>query len=86
MTITDFPMDKDVPEFPHHSIILDYYKKYAKHYDLLKHVKNNIYVTKTYKKNNATRALAHITNIFAHAAKYLNQGLAISMPSHLTSL
>lgn len=52
MTITDFPMDKDVPEFPHHSIILDYYKKYAKHYDLLKHVKNNVRVTKTYKKNN----------------------------------
>lgn len=52
MTITDFPLDESVPEFPHHSAILDYYKKYADHFNLLPYVKNNIEVIKVEKINN----------------------------------
>lgn len=51
MTISDFPIDKDMPEFPHHSKILDYYKKYAQHFDLYKYIKNNIEVLKVKKLN-----------------------------------
>ena len=39
MTISDFPIPKEYPEFPYHSDILEYYKLYAKKFDLLKHVK-----------------------------------------------
>tara|TARA_Y100000768_G_scaffold381329_1_gene359810 strand:- start:1356 stop:2960 length:1605 start_codon:yes stop_codon:yes gene_type:complete len=49
MTISDFPIPKEYPEFPHHSDILKYYKLYAKKFDLLKHVKNNITVLNTKK-------------------------------------
>lgn len=49
MTISDFPIPKEYPEFPHHSDILKYYKLYAKKFDLLKHVKCNIKVLNTKK-------------------------------------
>ena len=41
MTITDFPMNKKVPNYPHHSDILNYYQDYATYFNLLKHVQNN---------------------------------------------
>ena len=49
MTISDFPIPKEYPEFPHHSDILKYYKLYAKKFDLLKHVKSSITVLNTKK-------------------------------------
>jgi dimethylaniline monooxygenase (N-oxide forming) len=49
MTISDFPIPKEYPEFPYHSDILEYYKLYAKKFDLLKHVKCNIEVLNTKK-------------------------------------
>ena len=52
MTISDFPMLKKYPEFPHHTDILKYYQSYAEKFDLLKHVKNNVVVLKTQKKDN----------------------------------
>ena len=51
MTITDFPMPEDVAEFPHQSSILKYYYSYAKHFDVLKYVKQNTRVLKVYKEN-----------------------------------
>ena len=52
MTISDHPMPKKMPEFPHHSQILNYYKSYVEKYDLLKHIKNNKKVLKASKKSN----------------------------------
>ncbi len=52
LTISDFPIDNQVAEFPHHSVVLDYYKKYADHFKLLPYVKNNIEVIKIKKINN----------------------------------
>ena len=49
MTISDFPIPKEYPEFPHHSDILKYYQSYAEKFDLLKHVKCNIKVLNTKK-------------------------------------
>ena len=49
MTISDFPMPKEYPEFPHHTEILKYYESYVKKFDLLKHVKYNETVVTTKK-------------------------------------
>lgn len=50
MTISDFPMGDNVPEFPHHSDILTYYYQYAQKYKLLTHIRYNISVLKALKK------------------------------------
>lgn len=52
LTISDFPIGKKVAEFPHHSVVLDYYKKYADHFNLLPYIKNNVEVIKVKKINN----------------------------------
>jgi dimethylaniline monooxygenase (N-oxide forming) len=52
LTISDFPIGKDVSEFPHHSVVLDYYKKYAHHFGLIPYIKNNIEIIKVKKINN----------------------------------
>lgn len=52
LTISDFPIGKDVAEFPHHSVVLDYYKKYANHFGLIPYIKNNIEIIKVKKINN----------------------------------
>ncbi len=52
LTISDFPINKDIAEFPHHSVVLDYYKKYAEYFKLLPYIKNNIEVIKVQKIDN----------------------------------
>jgi dimethylaniline monooxygenase (N-oxide forming) len=52
MTISDFPIPEEYPEFPHHNDILEYYKSYAKRFDLFKHIYCNITVIKIKKKHN----------------------------------
>ncbi len=52
LTISDFPIGKDVVEFPHHSVVLDYYKKYADHFGLMPYIKNNIEIIRVKKINN----------------------------------
>jgi dimethylaniline monooxygenase (N-oxide forming) len=52
MTISDFPLPEDMPEFPHHSLILNYYKDYAKHFNLYQYIKQNCKVENIVKKNN----------------------------------
>lgn len=52
LTISDFPIDNDIAEFPHHSVVLDYYKKYANHFGLMPYIKNNIEIIKVKKINN----------------------------------
>ena len=50
MTISDFPLPEETPEFPHHSIILNYYKDYATHFKLYSYIKQNCSV-RSIKKN-----------------------------------
>ena len=52
LTISDFPIGKDVVEFPHHSVVLDYYKKYADHFGLMPYIKNNVEIIRVKKINN----------------------------------
>lgn len=52
LTISDFPIGKDIPEFPHHSVVLDYYKKYAEHFNLFPYIKNNTEIINVKKINN----------------------------------
>lgn len=39
MAFSDFPMPKAFPNYPHHSQVLDYFKRYAKHFELIPQVK-----------------------------------------------
>ena len=41
----DFPFDKEVPLFPHHTDMCRYLNQYAKHFDLVKHIQFNSKVT-----------------------------------------
>ena len=52
MTISDFPLPEKTPEFPHHSIILNYYKAYANHFNLYEYIKQNVTVYSVKKNNN----------------------------------
>lgn len=52
MTISDYPMPKNTPEFPHHILILNYYKNYATHFNLYPYIKQNCNVLYIYKKKN----------------------------------
>ena len=51
MTISDFPLPEKTPEFPHHSIILKYYKDYAKHFNLYPYIKQNCTIHTVKKEN-----------------------------------
>lgn len=42
---TEFPMDTDVPPYPHHSQVLRYFRAYAQHHDLRAHYRFNTKVT-----------------------------------------
>uniref|UniRef100_A0A6C0D1G3 Flavin-containing monooxygenase n=1 Tax=viral metagenome TaxID=1070528 RepID=A0A6C0D1G3_9ZZZZ len=55
MTISDFPLPKEMPEFPHHSLILNYYKEYAKHFNLIRYVQQNTSVNSIKKIDNLWR-------------------------------
>ena len=52
MTISDFPLSEKTAEFPHHSVILNYYKDYVKHFNLQKYINQNVTVYKIIKENN----------------------------------
>ena len=50
MTISDFPLPEETPEFPHHSIILNYYREYAKHFNLYPYLKQKVEVISVHKE------------------------------------
>jgi lysine/ornithine N-monooxygenase len=52
MSMTDYPIPDDYPEFPHHSQILQYYTNYATHFDILKYIKTNTTISNVKKENN----------------------------------
>ena len=35
----DFPMPDDLPDYPHHSQLLDYFRAYARHFELERHIR-----------------------------------------------
>tara|TARA_Y100000816_G_scaffold81889_1_gene56080 strand:- start:8677 stop:10239 length:1563 start_codon:yes stop_codon:yes gene_type:complete len=74
MSISDFPIPKEYPEFPHHSEILKYYESYAKKFDLLKHVKCNVEVLKIEK-------IESIWNIFTNKKVFKCKNLVIACGS-----
>ena len=41
----DFPMPKDYPDYPSHTQVLDYFKAYARHFDLERDITFNTEVT-----------------------------------------
>ncbi len=49
--ISDFPMPDDYPDFPHHSQMLDYFKSYVEHFNLLQHILFNSNITAIQKSN-----------------------------------
>ena len=51
MTISDHPIPDDTPEFPHHSLILKYYKSYADHFKLYSYIQQNVSVKYVEKRN-----------------------------------
>lgn len=71
MTISDFPMPNDMPEFPHHSKILEYYKKYAERFSLYKYIINNCKVKNIRKRDN-------IWEIETNSATYYSRYVVIA--------
>ncbi len=49
--ISDFPMPDDYPNFPHHSQMLNYFKNYIEHFNLLPHICFNSNITSVLKPN-----------------------------------
>jgi cation diffusion facilitator CzcD-associated flavoprotein CzcO len=38
---TDFPMPREWPAYPHHAQCLDYLRRYARHFDLVPHIRTH---------------------------------------------
>lgn len=38
---TDFPMPREWPAYPHHTQCLDYLRRYARHFDLVRHIRTH---------------------------------------------
>ncbi len=43
----DFPMPADLPDYPGQRAVLDYFKSYAEHFDLRRHIRFNTEITQT---------------------------------------
>lgn len=39
MAYSDFPIPADYPNYMHHSKILDYFRMYAQHFNLMQHIR-----------------------------------------------
>ena len=50
LSMSDYPMPEDYPEFPHHTLVMEYMKMYAKHFDVEKHISLNSEVISIEKK------------------------------------
>lgn len=51
LSISDFPIPEDYPEFPHHSLVYNYMKMYVKHFKLSNYIKLNCKVENIKKKD-----------------------------------
>lgn len=36
---SDFPFPEDFPNYLHHTLLLEYFRMYAQHFDLLRHIR-----------------------------------------------
>lgn len=36
---SDFPYPEDFPNYLHHSLVMEYFRMYARHFDLLRHIR-----------------------------------------------
>ena len=50
LSMSDFPIPESYPEFPHHTLVMEYMKLYAQHFDLEKHISFNSKVIDIKKK------------------------------------
>jgi len=51
LSMSDFPIPESYPEFPHHSLVMDYMRMYAKHFNVDRHIRLNSEVVKIEKKD-----------------------------------
>jgi thioredoxin reductase len=49
MSFSDFPMPDNYPDYPHHSLIFDYFNEYVDHFDIRKKIQFNTAVEKVEK-------------------------------------
>lgn len=54
MEFADFPMPDGYPDFPHHRLILDYFKRYTDHFALRPHIRFNTRVTQAARQSDGT--------------------------------
>jgi dimethylaniline monooxygenase (N-oxide forming) len=52
LSMSDFPMPDSYPEFPHHSLVMDYMRMYVAHFNVDKHIRFNSEVVKIEKRKN----------------------------------
>jgi len=50
LSMSDFPIPDSYPEFPHHSLVMDYMRMYAAHFNVDKHIRLNSEVVKIEKR------------------------------------
>jgi len=67
LSITDFPIPDDYPEFPHHSLVYKYMKSYVKHFNLYKYMSLDSKVERIVKNNgwNVTYVKDGVTHTIA---------------------
>lgn len=53
LQFSDFPIDPEVADFPHHTVYLEYLYKYSKTYGLMEHIRYNTTVTALQKPGDA---------------------------------
>ncbi|XP_064003344.1 dimethylaniline monooxygenase [N-oxide-forming] 2-like isoform X1 [Pogoniulus pusillus] len=42
---SDFPYPEDFPNYLHHSLVMEYFRMYAQHFDLLRHIRFKVYLS-----------------------------------------
>lgn len=62
LSITDYPIPEEYPEFPHHSLVYEYMKNYVKHFKLEQYMSLNSNVIQIYKEKNIESESSNIIN------------------------
>jgi dimethylaniline monooxygenase (N-oxide forming) len=52
LSMSDFPIPESYPEFPHHTLVMEYLRMYTKNFDIEKYISLNSEVVNIEKKNN----------------------------------
>ncbi|KAI6189026.1 hypothetical protein M3Y98_00417900 [Aphelenchoides besseyi] len=62
MAYSDFPPPKEYPNFMHHSLVMNYVRAYAKHFDLTKYVKLNTEVKIIRRNSDETKWIVKLSS------------------------